>query len=104
MESGWGTKIMKVIFYLTVSMDSSLVYFSQRHSIRSMEIVVKKFVDLIVTVRIGRWQLIYISLINRTALRRCLCIDAECLSWTYDVETSSSTWYVRFISYFFSMY
>jgi hypothetical protein len=35
--------------------DSLLVYFSQRRSIRSMEVVVQEFVGRIVTVGIGFW-------------------------------------------------
>ena len=41
----WGYRNMEIIFYLTMFVNS-MVYFSKRRGIRSMEVVVRKFVDL----------------------------------------------------------
>ena len=73
MESGGGTGNQENYFLFNCVCGffiDIVVCFSQRRVIMSMEVAVQKFVDLIVTVRIGRWQLIY----------RCLteenCIEA----------------------------
>jgi hypothetical protein len=42
----WMYRNWEIIFYLTMFVDSSLVYFSWRRSIRSVEFAVQKFVDL----------------------------------------------------------
>jgi hypothetical protein len=47
----------EIVFCLTTFVDFLLIYFPYRRSVSSVEIVVQKFVELIVTVRFDRWYI-----------------------------------------------